>query len=96
MTMSSPGGSEESKPAGSARARANRGPRSSIRATARAWDSTGWCFSDAVYAIALTLVAVEIGVPEINGDRNDPAALWNAILEKGPKKAPPPQWKEPN
>lgn len=44
-------------------------------------------FTDAVYAIALTLAALEIGLPEIEGDVNDPGALWAAIAEKGPKLA---------
>jgi uncharacterized membrane protein len=44
-------------------------------------------FTDAVYAIALTLAALEIGLPEIDGDQNNPAALWEAIAEKGPKLA---------
>ncbi len=42
-------------------------------------------FTDAVYAIALTLVALEIGIPEITGDSADPTVLWNAMVEKGPR-----------
>lgn len=42
-------------------------------------------FSDAVYAIALTLVAVEIGVPEIEGDPRSVAALWQALVVLSPK-----------
>ena len=42
-------------------------------------------FTDAVYAIALTLAALEIGLPEIEGNANSPGALWSAIVEKGPK-----------
>lgn len=40
-------------------------------------------FSDAVFAIALTLVAVEIGVPEI-ADAGSAEELWRALLEKVP------------
>lgn len=42
-------------------------------------------FTDAVYAIALTLAALEIGLPALRGDVNDPWALWEAIVEKGPE-----------
>jgi uncharacterized membrane protein len=41
-------------------------------------------FSDAVFAIALTLAAVEIGLPEVQGDPTSAAALWDAVREKGP------------
>ena len=41
-------------------------------------------FSDAVFAIALTLAAVEIGLPEVEGDPNSVSALWDAIVGKGP------------
>ena len=41
-------------------------------------------FSDAVYAIALTLVAVEIGIPELEGP-DTPAALFSALVDKGPR-----------
>jgi uncharacterized membrane protein len=40
-------------------------------------------FSDAVFAIALTLAAVEIGLPEVEGDDLSPAALWAAFAAKG-------------
>jgi len=40
-------------------------------------------FSDAVFAIALTLVAVEIGIPVVTGDGSD-EELWNALLDKLP------------
>jgi uncharacterized membrane protein len=40
-------------------------------------------FSDAVFAIALTLVAVEIGIPEVTGDGSDDE-LWRAFVEKLP------------
>ncbi|MFM2438371.1 MAG: hypothetical protein RLZ55_1190 [Actinomycetota bacterium] len=40
-------------------------------------------FSDAVFAIALTLAAVEIGLPEVEGDPNLPSNLLNAVLDKG-------------
>lgn len=40
-------------------------------------------FCDAVFAIALTLVAVEIGTPEAE-DPNSAASLWTAITAKGP------------
>jgi uncharacterized membrane protein len=40
-------------------------------------------FSDAVFAIALTLVAVEIGIPVVSGDGSD-AELWTALVEKAP------------
>lgn len=40
-------------------------------------------FSDAVFAIALTLMAVEIGTPETE-DGSSPAALWSAVVAKGP------------
>lgn len=42
-------------------------------------------FTDAVYAIALTLAALEIGLPELVGDADNPWQLWEAILEKGPE-----------
>ncbi len=41
-------------------------------------------FSDAVFAIALTLAAVEIGLPEVEGDSNSVTALWEAVVAKGP------------
>lgn len=40
-------------------------------------------FSDAVFAIALTLVAVEIGIPVVMGGRSN-EELWNALVEKVP------------
>jgi TMEM175 potassium channel family protein len=40
-------------------------------------------FSDAVFAIALTLAAVEIGIPEIEDP--SPSALWEALVSKGPQ-----------
>lgn len=40
-------------------------------------------FSDAVFAIALTLAAVEIGTPEAD-DPTSPSSLWSAIIAKGP------------
>ncbi|MGB3675650.1 MAG: TMEM175 family protein [Candidatus Nanopelagicales bacterium] len=39
-------------------------------------------FSDAVFAIALTLMAVDIGIPEIE-DPSSPSQLWSAIGQKG-------------
>ena len=41
-------------------------------------------FSDAVFAIALTLVAVEIGIPEIDAG-SSPSALVAALVELAPK-----------
>ena len=42
-------------------------------------------FTDAVFAIAMTLLVVEIGVPEtIGGAVDDPAALLGAFADKGP------------
>ncbi len=41
-------------------------------------------FSDAVFAIALTLAAVEIGIPEVEGDPNSVSALLDAVVDKGP------------
>lgn len=41
-------------------------------------------FSDAVFAIALTLAAVEIGIPEVEGDPNSVSALWDVVVDKGP------------
>ena len=40
-------------------------------------------FSDAVFAIALTLMAVEIGIPVV-ADRSSGVELWNALMEKAP------------
>ena len=41
-------------------------------------------FSDAVFAIALTLAAVEIGIPEVEGDTSSVHELWAAVVAKGP------------
>jgi uncharacterized membrane protein len=42
-------------------------------------------FTDAVFAIAMTLLVVEIGVPEtIGGAPDDPGALLDAFADKGP------------
>ena len=41
-------------------------------------------FSDAVFAIALTLAAVEIGLPDVQGDANSAGALWEAVQDKVP------------
>jgi uncharacterized membrane protein len=42
-------------------------------------------FTDAVFAIAMTLLVVEIGVPErIAGEVDDPAALLDALGDKAP------------
>lgn len=41
-------------------------------------------FSDAVFAIALTLAAVEIGIPEIEGDAASTEVMWEAIVAKMP------------
>ena len=42
-------------------------------------------FTDAVFAIAMTLLVVEIGVPEtIDGATDDPGALLGAFADKGP------------
>lgn len=40
-------------------------------------------FSDAVFAIALTLVAVEIGIPVVAGDGSN-EELWHALVDKLP------------
>lgn len=40
-------------------------------------------FSDAVFAIALTLAAVEIGLPEVQ-DTTSVSALWEAVQDKVP------------
>lgn len=40
-------------------------------------------FSDAVFAIAITLVAIEIGVPELS-DPGDAEALWAQVLDNAP------------
>lgn len=41
-------------------------------------------FSDAVFAIALTLAAVEIGLPEVEGNPDSIPDLWAALTAKGP------------
>jgi uncharacterized membrane protein len=42
-------------------------------------------FTDGVFAIAMTLLVVEIGVPEtVEGASDDPAALLGAFADKGP------------
>ena len=42
-------------------------------------------FTDAGFAIAMTLLVVEIGVPEtIDGAPDDPGALLAAFADKGP------------
>lgn len=42
-------------------------------------------FTDAVFAIALTLLVVEVGVPEmVDGSRSDPGALVEALRERLP------------
>jgi uncharacterized membrane protein len=42
-------------------------------------------FTDAVFAIAMTLLVVEIGVPEtLAGRPDDPGALLDAFADKGP------------
>lgn len=40
-------------------------------------------FSDAVFAIAITLAAVTIGIPEVEGHATN-HSLWEALREKGP------------
>ncbi|MGV1035978.1 MAG: TMEM175 family protein [Candidatus Nanopelagicales bacterium] len=56
----------------------------------REGDATGFdrviFFSDAVFAIALTLMAVEIGIPEIE-DGSSTSELFDAILHKSPQLA---------
>jgi uncharacterized membrane protein len=42
-------------------------------------------FTDAVFAIAMTLLVVEIGVPErVAGEVDDPKALLDALGDKAP------------
>ncbi|MEX2274069.1 MAG: TMEM175 family protein [Actinomycetota bacterium] len=42
-------------------------------------------FTDAVYAIAMTLLIVTVELPKLSGDVTDPAVLWDAITDSGPK-----------
>jgi uncharacterized membrane protein len=42
-------------------------------------------FSDAVYAIAMTLLVVELGVPAVTGDVADPQAMLAALSDKVPE-----------
>ena len=42
-------------------------------------------FTDAVYAIAMTLLIVTVELPRVHGDVTDPKVLWDAISDSGPK-----------
>lgn len=42
-------------------------------------------FSDAVYAIAMTLLALDLRILRIPGDADDPAAMWSALGDLVPQ-----------
>ncbi len=42
-------------------------------------------FTDAVYAIAMTLLIVTVEVPRLRGDPSEPGVLWDAITDSGPQ-----------
>ena len=42
-------------------------------------------FTDAVFAIAMTLLIVSIGAPELRGAVNEPDVLWEELRDKAPE-----------
>ena len=42
-------------------------------------------FTDAVFAIAMTLLIVSIGAPELRGAVNEPDVLWEVLRDKAPE-----------
>jgi uncharacterized membrane protein len=44
-----------------------------------------WTFVDAVFAIALTLLVLDVRLPELQGDPDDIGVMWDALVELQPQ-----------